>query len=101
MSNKPPVEDKPPVDKPTVGESRTFYIDDVDAFKKFLHFRFEELTMKPLRGIVTGWIKHLEPKRLCEWGKYHEMLPTEANAPLWWPATVIYKEPSHLKKEGE
>ncbi|KAF2994565.1 hypothetical protein E8E13_000117 [Curvularia kusanoi] len=79
-------------------ETRTFYIGDVNAFKEFLHCRFDELTMKPLRGIVTHWVKLLEPRRLGDWGKYHEMLPSEAETPPWWPATVIYKEPSHLKK---
>ncbi|KZM19359.1 hypothetical protein ST47_g9560 [Ascochyta rabiei] len=79
-------------------ESFTFYIGDVDAFKDFLYRRFDELTMKPLRGIVTHWVKLLEPRRLGDWGKYHEMLPSEADTPPWWPKTVIYKEPSHLKK---
>ena len=82
-------------------ESHTFYIGDIDAFKEFLNCRFDELTMKPLRGIVTHWVKLLEPRRLGDWGKYHELLPSEADTPPWWPKTVIYKEPSHLKKNGE
>lgn len=85
----------------TTEESHTFYIGDIDAFKNFLHHRFDELTMKPLRGIVTHWVKLLEPRRLGDWGKYHEMLPSEADTPPWWPQTVIYKEPSHLKKDGQ
>ncbi|KAJ4991704.1 hypothetical protein SVAN01_02819 [Stagonosporopsis vannaccii] len=80
-------------------ESKTFYIGDIDAFKEFLRCRFDELTMKPLRGIATHWVKLLEPRRLGDWGKYHEMLPSEADTPPWWPKTVIYKEPSHLKKD--
>ena len=43
-------------------ESHTFYIGDIGAFKEFLYYRFDELTMKPLRGIVTHWVKLLEPK---------------------------------------
>ena len=82
-------------------ESHTFYIGDIGAFEKFLYYRFDELTMKPLRGIVTHWVKLLEPRRLGDWGKYHEMLPSEAESPPWWPRTVIYKEPSHLKKNGK
>ena len=82
-------------------ESHTFYIGDIGAFKEFLYYRFDELTMKPLRGIVTHWVKLLEPRRLSGWGKYHEMLPSEAESPPWWPRTVIYKEPSHLKKNGK
>ena len=82
-------------------ESHTFYIGDIGAFKEFLYYRFDELTMKPLRGIVTHWVKLLEPRRLGDWGKYHEMLPSEAESPPWWPRTVIYKEPSHLKKNGK
>lgn len=82
-------------------ESYTFYIGDMPKFKQFLYRRFDELTMKPLRGIVTHWVKLLEPRRLGDWGKYHEMLPSEAETPPWWPQTVIYKEPSHLKKDGK
>ena len=82
-------------------ESHTFYVGDIGAFKEFLYYRFDELTMKPLRGIVTHWVKLLEPRRLSDWGKYHEMLPSEAESPPWWPRTVIYKEPSHLKKSGK
>lgn len=82
-------------------ESQTFYIGDVDAFKEFLAHRFGELTMKPLRGIVTLWVKLIEPVRRGDWGKYHGMKPSEAETPPWWPADVIYKEPSHLRKEGK
>lgn len=82
-------------------ESHTFYIGDLPAFKNFLHCRLDELTMKPLRGIVTHWVRLLEPRRLGDWGKYHEMLPSEADTPPWWPETVIYKEPSHLRKTGK
>jgi hypothetical protein len=89
------------VDDAITNESHTFYIGDIPALKKFLHCRFDELTMKPLRGIVTHWVKLLEPRRLGDWGKYHEKLPSEAETPPWWPKTVIYKEPSHLKKNGK
>ena len=79
----------------------TFYIGDIDAFKEFLTHRFDELTRKPLRGIATNWVKLIEPRRRGDWGKYHEMKPSEAETPPWWPQDVIYKEPSHLKKEGK
>lgn len=82
-------------------ESYTFYIGDTEAFKKFLRRRFNELTMKPLRDIAKEWIKLIEPRRLGHWGKYHNMKPSEAKTPPWWPQDVIYKEPSHLTKEGE
>lgn len=83
-------------------ESHTFYIGDIEAFRKFLTRRFDELTMKPLRGIAGHWVKIIEPRRLTEWGKYHEMKPSEAEkTPPWWPQDVIYKEPSHLTKEGK
>lgn len=81
--------------------SHTFYIGEIDAFKEFLRYRFDELTMKPLRGIAAQWIKLIEPKRLGEWGKYHEMKPSQAKTPLWWSRDVPYKEPSHLKKKGK
>jgi hypothetical protein len=84
-------------------ESYTFYIGDIEQLQKFMRQRFNELTMKPLRGIVTNWIRLLEPRRLGAYGKYHEMLPSEMPkdaTPPWWPKTIIYKEPSHLKKHG-
>lgn len=88
-------------DRVATEEFQSFYVGDIPAFKKFLYRRFDELTMKPLRGIVTHWVKLIEPRRLGDWGKYHEMLPSEAETPPWWPRTVIYKEPSHLKKDGK
>ena len=94
-------EDVEPIVVAVTEESYSFYIGDIDAFKKFLTRRFDELTMKPLRGIVTGWVKLIEPKRLGDWGKYHEKKSSEAETPPWWPKDVIYKEPSHLKKEGK
>jgi hypothetical protein len=59
--------------------------------------------MKPLRPIVTAWIKQLEPKRLSHYGPYHKKLPKEqppASTPPWWPHDVPYEEPSHLDKNG-
>jgi hypothetical protein len=85
------------------GKSDTFYIGDLAELERFMRQRFNELTMKPLRGIVTSWIKLLEPRRLGTYGKYHEMLPSqmpEDATPPWWPKTIIYKEPSHLGKDG-
>jgi hypothetical protein len=83
-------------------ESHTFYIGDIEAFRKFLTRRFDELTMKPLRGIAGHWVKIIEPRRLTDWGKYHEMKPSEAEkTPPWCPQDVIYREPSHLTKEGK
>jgi hypothetical protein len=84
-------------------ESNTFYIGDFNELERFIRQRFKELTMKPLRGIVTSWIKLLEPRRLGTYGKYHEMLPSQMSedaTPPWWPKTIIYKEPSHLGKDG-
>lgn len=94
-------EDAEPTVEVVTEESHTFYIGDIDALKEFLTRRFDELTMKPLRGIATHWIKLIEPRRLGDWGKYHEMKPSEAETPPWWPQDVVYKEPSHLKKEGK
>jgi hypothetical protein len=90
-------------DREAKDKSYTFYIGDIDKLQKFMRQRFNELTMKPLRGIVTNWIRLLEPRRLGAYGKYHEMLPSqmpEDATPPWWPKTIIYKEPSHLKKHG-
>lgn len=101
VTNDTHTEDVEPIVEVVTEESHTFYIGDIDAFKKFLTRRFDELTMKPLRGIATHWVKLIEPRRLGDWGKYHEKKPSEAETPPWWPQDVIYKEPSHLKKEGK
>lgn len=84
-------------------ESHTFYIGDFEKLKQFLRRRFDELTMKPLRGIITQWIKQLEPRRLGAYGRYHKKLPSEVAdemTPPWWPRNVHYNEPSHLAKTG-
>lgn len=88
----------------TSGSSYTFYIGDIDKLSKFFRRRFEELTMKPLRPIVTAWIKALEPSRLGSYGPYHKTLPKDQKpecTPAWWPADVRYEEPSHLNKTSK
>lgn len=83
--------------------SRTFQIGDMKELKVFLRYRLDELTMKPIRPIVTAWIKQLEPRRLGDYGPYHKLLPAAAPSdatPPWWPEDVIYNEPSHLSKSG-
>ncbi|EUC42872.1 hypothetical protein COCMIDRAFT_102350, partial [Bipolaris oryzae ATCC 44560] len=89
--------------KITTEQSYTFYIGDIDELKKFFRRRLDELTMKPLRPIVTAWIKQIEPKRLSRYGRYHKQLPKdqpEECSPPWWPRDVNYEEPSHLDKAG-
>ena len=81
-------------------KSHTFYIGDIDSLKKFLAHRFDELTLEEQRDIARHWIKLIEPRRIGDWGKYHEMKVSEAETPPWWPQDMIYKEPLHLKKEG-
>jgi hypothetical protein len=84
--------------------SYTFYIADIEQLIKFFRRRLDELTMKPLRPIVTAWIKQLESKRLTIYGPYHKKLPKDMPAgstPPWWPLDVPYEEPSHLDKQGK
>ncbi|CAA9958044.1 DUF2841 domain containing protein [Pyrenophora teres f. maculata] len=78
-----------------------FHIGDLDSLKKFFRRRLDELTTKPVRPIVTAWLKLLEPKRLSIYGRYHKKLPREQPpecTPPWWPHDVPYEEPSHLDK---
>lgn len=85
-------------------KSHTFYIGDVKELKRFFRKRLDELTMKPVRPIVTAWVKLLEPKRLTRFGPYHKKLPNEQPqkcTPPWWPRDVPYEEPSHLDKDGK
>jgi hypothetical protein len=86
------------------GTSQTFYISNINELMKYFKRRLDELTMKPLRPVVTEWIKLLEPKRLSLYGPYHNNLPREQPlgcTPPWWPQDVPYKEPSHLFKTGK
>jgi len=79
-----------------------FHIGDFDQLKLFFRRRLDELTTKPVRPIVTAWLKLREPKRLRMYGRYHKMLPREqppGSTPPWWPGGVPYQEPSHLDKE--
>jgi hypothetical protein len=83
--------------------AETFHIGDMKGLKRFLRFRLDELTMKPLRPIVTAWIKLIEPRRSGSYGPYHKLLPADAPqdaTPPWWPVDVEYNEPSHLSKAG-
>lgn len=76
------------------------YIGHFEALKEFYAIRFRELTMKPLRQIVTAWVKTLEPNRLRTYGRYHEEATLEGNGPPWWPRDIPYREPSHLRCQG-
>lgn len=83
--------------------SYTMYIGNVGELITFFRRRFTELTMKPLRPIVTAWIKALEPTRLGSYGPYHKTLPKDQDpqcTPAWWPEDVRYEEPSHLNKSS-
>ena len=86
-------------------DARSFDIGDIDELMYFFKCRLEALTMKPLRPIVTAWIKLLEPERLSLYGVYHKKLPKDqpqgCTTPPWWPQDVPYQEPSHLQKAGE
>jgi hypothetical protein len=83
--------------------AHTFYIGNINELMKFFERRLDELTMRPLRPIVTAWIRQLEPKRLSLYGGYHKELPKDqplGRTPPWWPQDVPYLEPSHLDKKG-
>ncbi|KAF2446110.1 hypothetical protein P171DRAFT_430327 [Karstenula rhodostoma CBS 690.94] len=83
----------------------TFSIGDVKSLKAFYAARFRELTMKPMRDVVTAWVKRLEPKRQKKYGPYqrydHDARSDKFKGvkPPWWPAHIPYVEPSHLKLE--
>lgn len=84
----------------------SFHVGDIEALKAFYAVRFRELTMKPMRDIVTAWVKRLEPRRQQKFGPYQRYperrggKPKTFIKPSWWPAAVPYVEPSHLKLQG-
>lgn len=88
-------------------ETFTFSIGDIASLQTFYKTRFRELTMKPMRDIVTAWVKKIEPKRQKKYGRYQRynansrLNKTNSIKPPWWPADVPYVEPSHLKLERE
>ncbi|KAF2823748.1 hypothetical protein CC86DRAFT_384303 [Ophiobolus disseminans] len=82
--------------------SYSFRMGDIEGMKRFFKRRIDELTMKPVRGMVTTWIKQLEPRRQGLHGPYHRQLPSampKDATPPWWPHDVRYLEPAHLGKE--
>jgi hypothetical protein len=83
--------------------TETLYINNLEALTKFYRRRFDEMTMKPLRKIITEWVGRLEPQRQSKYGKYDNKLPSKRSepSPPWWPSYCPYREPSHLKRERE
>ncbi|KAJ4353878.1 uncharacterized protein N0V89_005608 [Didymosphaeria variabile] len=85
----------------------TFSIGDVESLQAFYAARFRELTMKPMRDVVTAWVKRLEPRRQKKYGPYQRYEYNDDSdgrldrkksiKPPWWPTAVPYVEPSHLK----
>ncbi|PVI07584.1 hypothetical protein DM02DRAFT_284072 [Periconia macrospinosa] len=59
--------------------------------------------MKPLRQIVTAWVKRLAPQRNNSYGRYDKRITPALNpgcrCPPWWPSNAPYNEPSHLKSQ--
>lgn len=45
--------------------TKSFRMGDIEGLKIFLKHRIDELTMKPVRGMVTAWVKQLEPRYVC------------------------------------
>lgn len=89
---------------PRIEETESLYIADFGALTKFYRQRFEDMTMKPLRKVITEWIKRLEPQRCSKYGGYDNQLPVErpeGKTPIWWPSNCPYREPAHLKRERE
>jgi hypothetical protein len=46
---------------------KRFHMGDIDGLKIMLKHRIDELTMKPVRGMVTAWVKQLEPRYVSEY----------------------------------
>lgn len=92
-----------PSSTPKRTRTETLYINNVEALTKFYRRRFDEMTMKPLRKIITEWVGRLEPQRQSKYGKYDNKLPSKRSepSPPWWPSYCPYREPSHLKRERE
>ena len=42
--------------------TKSFHMGDIDGLKIFLKHRVDELTMRPLRGVVTAWLVQLKPQ---------------------------------------
>jgi hypothetical protein len=91
--------------------TQTFYIADLDGVKSYFRARLHELTLNPLRKIIEGWIKMIEPRRTSLFGKYGKfgknfhltpkqaaVQAPEAVFPTWWVEDCQYREPSHLKR---
>jgi hypothetical protein len=83
--------------------TETMYINNIEALTRFYRRRFDEMTMKPLRKIITEWVGRLEPQRQSKYGRYDNKLPSRRDepSPPWWPSYCPYREPSHLKRERE
>ncbi|PVH93533.1 hypothetical protein DM02DRAFT_634475 [Periconia macrospinosa] len=94
-------EDPDPV--PRRSEEYALLISDESAIKAFYQVRFKELTMKPLRQIVTAWDRRLAPQRNNSFGRYDKRITPALNpgcrCPPWWPSNAPYNEPSHLKSQ--
>jgi hypothetical protein len=90
-------------------QTNTLLVNDIPALKQFYYVRFQELTMKPLRQIVTAWVKELSPERTKHYGPYNSKSAAANRAnknvdkskrPPWWPKNLPYQEPSHLQRKG-
>ncbi|KAJ4286953.1 hypothetical protein N0V90_012833 [Kalmusia sp. IMI 367209] len=77
----------------------SFDFGDIKGLRHFLFTRFKEVTLKPLRYIVTAWIHWIQPNRRKIYGAYNSRTNKHESSelPPWWPTTVPYDEPTRLR----
>jgi hypothetical protein len=80
--------------------TESFNIADVKALKDFWHKRFKCLTLKPTRKVVTAWVEYRWPDRRA-YPYDRKDCPAVRGPVPGWPDGVEYREPSHLKGNGE
>ncbi|KAJ4286342.1 hypothetical protein N0V90_013376 [Kalmusia sp. IMI 367209] len=76
-------------------------LNDAKGLEHFMTVRLKELTTRPLRDILTIWIKNIEPRRQKIYGTYDgsKRIPEEDVLPSFWPSTVSYAEPRLLSQD--
>ncbi|KAI9791940.1 MAG: hypothetical protein M1816_003209 [Peltula sp. TS41687] len=78
------------------GLSDELVIGDTDRVTCYYYECFNVLQQAACKIIAKAWVKAKHPRKQST----HPYRGNSETRPEWWPATVLHKEPDHMKKPG-
>jgi hypothetical protein len=83
-----------------ISQTTQIRLGDQEQIMDYYQSIFKGIQQLALKAILKEWIKEIEPKKQKNfpYKKGHDDLEFR---PAWWPKEAKYKEPDHIKVEGQ